>query len=92
MGRGARARAPDGPNHRRARRIPSLPPGVTVTGKWGSYRSTYAQDGATLHVVRRIEGARGVYPPEAVGDLVAWLRAIGQDDVPYLVIEPESHP
>ena len=65
---------------------------MTVTGKWGSYRSTYAQDGATLHVVRRIEGARGVYPPEAVGDLVAWLRAIGQDDVPYLVIEPESHP
>jgi hypothetical protein len=69
-----------------------LPPGVTVTGKWGSYRSSYAQNGATLHVVRRLEGARGVYPPEAVGDLVAWLRAIGQDDVPYLVIEPESHP
>jgi hypothetical protein len=69
-----------------------LPPGVTATGKWGSYCSTYTQDGATLHVVRRLEGARGVYPPEAVGDLVAWLRAIGQDDVPYLVIEPESHP
>jgi transglutaminase-like putative cysteine protease len=69
-----------------------LPPTVTVTGKWGSYTALYAQEGATLRVSRRLEGARGVHPPEALPDLAAWLRAIGKDDVPYLVIEPESGP
>jgi transglutaminase-like putative cysteine protease len=66
-----------------------LPPTVTVTGKWGSYTARYAQEGATLSVGRRLEGARGIHPPEALPDLAAWLRAIGKDDVPYLVIEPE---
>jgi transglutaminase-like putative cysteine protease len=66
-----------------------LPPTVTVTGKWGSYTARYTQEGTTLTVSRRLEGARGVYPPEALPDLAAWLRAIGKDDVPYLVIEPE---
>jgi hypothetical protein len=67
-----------------------LPPTVTVSGKWGSYTARYTQEGNTLRVFRRLEGARGVYPPESLPDLTAWLRAIGRDDVPYLVIEPES--
>jgi transglutaminase-like putative cysteine protease len=66
-----------------------LPPTVTVAGKWGSYTARYTQEGTTLTVSRRLEGARGIYPPEALSDLTAWLRAIGEDDVPYLVIEPE---
>ena len=69
-----------------------LPPSVKVTGKWGSYVARYDQEGTMLHVSQRIEGARGVHPPEAVADLAAWLRAIGQDDVPYLVIEPGQTP
>jgi transglutaminase-like putative cysteine protease len=69
-----------------------LPPTIEVTGKWGSYAAKYAQEGDTLRVTRRIEGARGIYPPESVTDLAAWLRAIGQDDVPYLVIEPRPTP
>jgi transglutaminase-like putative cysteine protease len=69
-----------------------LPPSLNVTGKWGSYVARYAQEGTILHVSRRLEGARGVHPPEAVADLAAWLRAIGQDDVPYLVIEPGQTP
>ena len=69
-----------------------LPPAVTVTGKWGSYTARYAQEGTTLRVERRLEGARGVYPPEALADLAAWLRAVGQDDVPYLVIEAGPTP
>jgi hypothetical protein len=69
-----------------------LPPPVTVTGKWGSYTARYAQDDSTLRVHRRLEGARGVYAPEAVADLAAWLRAVGQDDVPYLVLETGSTP
>jgi transglutaminase-like putative cysteine protease len=65
-----------------------LPPSVSAGGKWGSYISHYSQEGRVLRVSRRLEGARGIYPPEALADLTAWLRAIGQDDVPYLVIEP----
>ncbi|HEY8197468.1 MAG TPA: DUF3857 domain-containing protein [Gemmatimonadales bacterium] len=69
-----------------------LPPPVTVIGKWGSYTARYAQEDSTLRVHRRLEGARGVYAPEAVADLAAWLRAVGQDDVPYLVLETGSTP
>ncbi|HEV7366928.1 MAG TPA: DUF3857 and transglutaminase domain-containing protein [Gemmatimonadales bacterium] len=65
-----------------------MPRNVSATGKWGSYSARYAQEGRTLRVSRRLEGTRGVYPPEAITDLTAWLRAIGEDDVPYLVVEP----
>jgi transglutaminase-like putative cysteine protease len=64
-----------------------LPRNVSATGKWGSYAARYTQEGRILRVSRQLEGARGVYPPESVTDLVTWLRAIGQDDVPYLVVE-----
>jgi hypothetical protein len=40
-----------------------------------------------LHIVRQLEGARGIYPPADLPDLTAWLRAVAQDDVAYIVIE-----
>jgi hypothetical protein len=67
-----------------------LPPTVEVSGKWGTYLARYQQVGDTLKVTRRLTGARGVYPPDSVADLASWLRAIGKDDVPYLVIEPST--
>jgi hypothetical protein len=66
-----------------------LPPEIIVAGKWGTYTAKYRQDGSTLQVFRRLEGARGVYPPEDLPDLTAWLRKIAEDDVAYLVIEPD---
>jgi transglutaminase-like putative cysteine protease len=69
-----------------------LPRNVSVGGKWGSYTARYTQEGRTLRLSRRLEGTRGIYPPESVADLAAWLRAIGEDDVPYLVIEPGATP
>jgi transglutaminase-like putative cysteine protease len=69
-----------------------LPRNVSATGRWGSYAARYTQEGRTLRVSRRLEGARGVYPPESVTDLATWLRAIGEDDVPYLVIESGATP
>jgi hypothetical protein len=65
-----------------------LPPDVEVVGKWGSYTAEYRQDGNDLRLSRRLEGARGVYPPGDLPDLIQWLRAVAQDDVSYLVIEP----
>jgi len=49
-------------------------------------------EGSRLHLTRRLEGARRVYPPEELPDLVAWLRALAADDVPYLVLEPGNAP
>ena len=69
-----------------------LPPAVEVTGKWGHYAAHYTQEDQTLPVMREVEGARGVYPPGAVWDLVAWLRAVGADDVAYPVIDSGAAP
>jgi transglutaminase-like putative cysteine protease len=64
-----------------------LPANVEVSGVFGSYSSTYQQDGRVLKVVRRTRGARGILPPGRVGDLLAFLRAVAQDDARYIVVE-----
>jgi transglutaminase-like putative cysteine protease len=69
-----------------------LPADVEVTGKWGTYRALYDQEGTTLRVSRTLEGARGIYPPEDLADLTRWLRGVAQDDVSYLVIESSTTP
>jgi transglutaminase-like putative cysteine protease len=69
-----------------------LPPSIEAVGKWGSYAARYRQDGDTLLVSRRLEGSRGVYPPDSITDLADWLRSIGQDDVPYLAIQSQATP
>jgi hypothetical protein len=37
--------------------------------------------------MRRVEGFEGTEPPEALPDLIEFLRAIGEDDVTFLLIE-----
>jgi transglutaminase-like putative cysteine protease len=69
-----------------------LPRDIMATGKWGRYEARYHQDGPTLQISRTLEGARGIYPPEDLPDLTAWLRAVAEDDVAYLVIEQGSTP
>jgi hypothetical protein len=69
-----------------------LPRDVKAKGKWGSYTARYDQQGTTLHIVRSLEGTRGIYPPEDLPDLTGWLRAVAQDDVAYLVIERNPTP
>jgi len=64
-----------------------LPAGVTATSVYGRYSSSYVQDGRTLRVVRRVEGARGVEPPDRVAELVAFMRAIAQDDARLIMLE-----
>ena len=69
-----------------------LPRDIDVIGKWGRYSAQYQQEGTTLRISRRLEGARGIYPPEDLPDLTAWLRKIALDDVTYLVLESGSTP
>jgi transglutaminase-like putative cysteine protease len=63
-----------------------LPTNVAAASDFGRYESRYSQEGRVLHVMRRLTGARGTYPPDRVGDLIAWLEAVSKDDAKYLVI------
>jgi hypothetical protein len=64
-----------------------LPANVDAPSDFGHYEARYAQDGRVLHVMRRLSGARGVYPPDRVGDLIAWFETVARDDARYIVIE-----
>ncbi len=64
-----------------------LPKDVSAESVFGSYRAEYRQEGRELVVVRRMAGRRGVEPPSEIDSLIAWLRAINQDDVKYIVLE-----
>ena len=64
-----------------------LPASDTAASEFGSYVGTYIQEGRELRVSRRLSGARGIFPPEKLGDLIAWFRAMGRDDARFIVIE-----
>jgi transglutaminase-like putative cysteine protease len=64
-----------------------LPPSVAESSAFGNYRAEYVQEGRELRVTRSMSGRKGVEPPERVGALVAWLRAVSKDDVKFIVID-----
>jgi transglutaminase-like putative cysteine protease len=64
-----------------------LPTGVSATSVFGTYVTTYAQTGRELVISRHIVGGTGVFMPSRVGELVTWLRAIGHDDVKFIVLD-----
>jgi alkylated DNA nucleotide flippase Atl1 len=64
-----------------------LPANVEASGVFGSYSATYTQDGRLLHIVRRTRGTTGILPPDRVGDLLAFLRAVARDDARFVVLE-----
>jgi transglutaminase-like putative cysteine protease len=64
-----------------------LPESVRVASRFGTYTSEYTQEGQDVRVMRRVEGFEGTEPPEALPDLIEFLRAIGEDDVTFLLIE-----
>jgi hypothetical protein len=64
-----------------------LPEDVTATSRFGAYASTFRQDGRTLRITRRITGGRGTAPPEAIGELIEWLREVSRDDAQVLILD-----
>ncbi len=66
-----------------------LPLAVSATSAFGSYRSEYTQSGRELSLRRTITGAAGVYPPDQVKALTAWMRDIARDDAKLIVIEKQ---
>ncbi|HEX5438152.1 MAG TPA: DUF3857 domain-containing transglutaminase family protein [Gemmatimonadaceae bacterium] len=63
-----------------------LPKNVSAASAFGRYTAEYTQEGRELHVVHRLVGARGIEPPSAVGALIAWFKAVAQDDAQYIVL------
>ena len=63
---------------------------MAVSGVYGRYTVEYSQVGRELKVVKRVEGAEGVEPPEKVGELIKWMKDMAADDVQYIVLEQGS--
>ena len=69
-----------------------LPKNVAATSIAGKYEATYAQEGRVLHITQRLQGARGVYAPERIAEVIAWFKAIAADDVEFIQIKPTPTP
>ena len=65
-----------------------LPGDASVSSRFGTYESTYEQDGTTLRIRRRFVGGRGIAPPSARSELVEWLAGVVADNHRYLSIHP----
>jgi len=76
----ARITLPDGWHAR-------LPPSLSAVSPFGTYESSYTQNGNELVLRRHIEGASGIYPPWKVGELVAWLKRAGADRVTVILLD-----
>lgn len=63
-----------------------LPANVIASSDFGTYSTEYTQNGRVLRIVRITKGARGVFPPERMPDLIAWFKKIGTDDAKFIVI------
>ncbi|MEO8945646.1 MAG: DUF3857 domain-containing protein [Gemmatimonadaceae bacterium] len=64
-----------------------LPTDVTANSVFGSYATSYTQKGRELVVQRKIVGGTGIFIPSRVNELIAWLRAMGHDDVKFIVLD-----
>jgi|SRR5579859_3565452 len=64
-----------------------LPKDVDAASDFGAYHAQYRQEGRVLDVVRELTGQRGVQPPGRIGDLIAWLRAVSQDDAGVILLD-----
>ena len=71
---------------------PQLPPSVHASSVFGDYQATYTFVGGVLEVSRTMSGTRGVFPPDRIGELIAWFREVGADDAPFILIEPAPAP
>jgi hypothetical protein len=69
-----------------------LPANVQATSFFGSYQSTWTQEGNELHLVRRIQGVRGIHPPQRIAEVITWLRAVSADNYEFLTIKPAASP
>jgi hypothetical protein len=64
-----------------------LPEDVSVRGTFGYYLGDYRQVGRTVSIVREMGGRRGLEPPDSIGALKAWIRAVAEDDAVSVTLD-----
>jgi transglutaminase-like putative cysteine protease len=67
-----------------------LPSAVSVAGAFGYYRAEFRQAGRTFRASREMGGRRGVEPPDSARALLAWLKAVAQDNTEMIMMERGS--
>jgi len=67
-----------------------LPKNVLAASFFGRYESTWTQEGREVRLVRRIQGRRGVFPPQRISEMIVWLKTVGADDYEFLSLKPSS--
>lgn len=70
--------------------VVDLPTGVTAESAFGTYHSSYAQNGREVVVERRMRGSEGVLPPSSKAELISWLNKVGEDDATFLLLHPAT--
>jgi hypothetical protein len=66
-----------------------LPRSVSATSDFGSYSSEYRQEGNELLILRKITGSSSILPPESIGSLIGWLKAVAADDARMILLEKQ---
>ncbi len=69
-----------------------LPKNISATSFFGVYESTWTQSGREVHLVRRIRGDRGIFPPQRIAEVIVWLKTVGADDFEFLSLKPATVP
>lgn len=69
-----------------------LPKNIVATSFFGHYESTWTQEGREVHLVRRIRGERGYFPPQRIAEVIVWLKTVGADDYEFLSLKPPTVP
>jgi hypothetical protein len=64
-----------------------IPVDLDVASQFGRYQAHYTQDNRVLTVERSMTGSTGIQPPEAIADLIKWLKAVSKDDARFIVLE-----
>jgi hypothetical protein len=67
-----------------------LPKNVLATSFFGSYESTWTQQGDEVRLVRRIQGLRGIHPPQRISEVVSWFAVVGADNNEFLTLVPAT--
>ena len=64
-----------------------LPAPVDVSGVWGKYTMYCRQDDRDLVLHTELSAGQGIQPPEALGSLIEWLRAVAADESAQIVLD-----
>ncbi len=68
-----------------------LPPPIVATSFFGAYESSYRMEGRDLIMRRELRGRdTGVQPSQRIAEVVAWMRAVGNDDLEYVTLVPNK--